>query len=243
MDRRTFLGHSAVLAAGALVSSAIPINASTEKAYGIGDSCPRTFASDPSAVVMIDKLIHKGGYKPSEIAFCSMEFADVNTVASRLFGSHENWPPYFRTLHSICYRDLIKNKDWTLRMMGSGDYVGFLAAMPDYHVADEKICQHKEKRLNCSSREELRHVERLIDPTQPYFSGPNRDEVDCYAVYRIENQIVDQTDLLVKGLLTEDAVQGVEIAIFQGNNPPLWDAAAKNLFKNVPQRIFLRKDL
>jgi hypothetical protein len=236
MDRRSFIRTSCLVGAAAALAPQKLIDG----AFAATNTVPLDSSSLHTSA-MIRRFI-ENGIKPSEIAYCCQKKARVNAIASDLFGSHENWPPYFRTLSGICYRHIVRKKNLNLRLMTSCDYKQFLDSTPDPQVTAEKIRKHNRKIMLCRSPVALDVVERLLDPGKPLSCGHKMDEVDLYEAYRYQTGLISNMDLLVIGAYSEEAIEGIRVAVFQGENSPLWDAAAINLFRKAKFKIFLRRD-
>lgn len=237
MDRRSFLRTSSLIAAAASLAPKKLLDAAfaydPTQAYPVTSPCPSSFGAavvpaapaEIPAVAFLRNLLD-AGYKPAEIAYVP-ETNDTPQVVQTLFGPDpDEWPPYFMRLHAICYRMFVKGSSY--KIMDSNDLVAYLKTQPDYHAALANVDQDEYERLACSS---LREVWELP-----------LDQNRAYRNYRRDNLLLDYTDILEMALWRDQPIEGVKVAVFTGDNPPLWDATAKCLFRKAEKLIFLRRD-
>lgn len=241
MDRRTFLTSTAALAAAALAPKELLAGAlSREREH---DDSFEDWT--PGMRHCLDLL--KWGYKPSEIAYCSMYKKEVNFAASRILPRTEK--PYFRTLHSLIWNDLKESRPG-VGFMNPSHQARFLLGMPDPKLANEKIKAYTKRRLETSTGDELRAVLRRVNPNlswwlgkpdfvNGYYMDMKKDELDCYAIYRLQHNLVDHADMLGLGLTHMKPLKGVRTAIIEGADlPPLFKVAACNVFGNGSRFCF-----
>lgn len=225
MDRRSFLKTSGLVgAAVTLAPNRLLAGAFAQTKRPVDD--PWWKGWSPGMLFVRDLVCL--GYNISDIAYCPTSPAQAEFANRVIFPRARK--PFFGTLYSLILKELRSQLTFHPTLISERDQDYFLSAMPDPALAKYMISFHLHERMQATCREDLRRLDRLVDPRLPYFQGPNRDEVDCYAVYRMKTGLVDEADILWFGLTHLIPWDGIQVAIIEGPDiQPLYLAAARKL--------------
>lgn len=228
MDRRTFLTNSALILASSAVAPKALASAMTKKGRDAEESWYAWCQGWTPGMRFIQDLVSMWNFDISKIAYCPTSPKQAEFATQTLFPRARK--PFFATLDSLIMKELPAHLHFYPISMTPKDRTWFLRFMPDPCRAEKKILAHTHERMQATSTEDVFRWSRLVDPTLPFFEGPNRDEVDCYAVYRLKTGLLDQADVLSLGLMTLKPWDGIDVAVIEGPDiQPLYLAAANKL--------------
>lgn len=162
------------------------------------------------------------GVNPSRIAFVSFTKAAVQIAKDRAvkqFGIDERELPYFRTLHSLSFRELGLNRNDVL----GEEHLAELAEATGELITD--VMPMSDAPAMRRNADELLTIDHLARTTRRGLEGAWRDhggEVDwfrlkrfsdAYRIYKAERQLLDFTDMLSAYVHTDLPPAPVDLAI------------------------------
>ena len=190
---------------------------------------------------------------PSRIAYVSFTRKSTNEALDRAmlkFGFNKGDLPFFRTIHSMCYRvnlltptDVMQYKDW--KELGDMLSVKFTSRTPEDGVPGEKEEGDVMRHLYQYSRAVMRPVEEVWDDhiMSEMIISPHRVRqfLKTLESYKMDTGLVDFSDMLERAL--EQPPLSVDVAIVdeaQDLTTIQWQVI-EHLFQNV-KKLYIAGD-